>query len=310
MVQDKDTNDIKDTLSGQSFELKKSVISDGYNVVGKIDNPDPNESDICYKYMSLDSAFLCLRNGKIRFAEPKTWQDKSESRLYSLNFKHIDNNAVCPSFYALCATHKGHNEAAWKVYTYGKVGLGAKCVEFKIDQKKFIKQILDQIKKLNKKMEKNYQLYVGKETYVKDEDFYKILGELERPQQSNSQNCGSNYIKILAPESKIGFDNYLNFMLLKRGTFEHEQELRFVIVDTNDIKEWKENGPNLDVTIKWQNVVKEVYYSCDFTEVEKSILKESLEKAGVKLVGKNKVSVCEFNPYESSVPQADNFFQI
>lgn len=75
--------------------------------------------------MDLESAIRCLKNGNIRFVEPTRWDDKFEGRLYRANYSNVcTSNDQVPLLYACCLSQKARNEAAWKIYTHGKTGLG------------------------------------------------------------------------------------------------------------------------------------------------------------------------------------------
>lgn len=111
--------------------------------------------------------------------------------------------------------------------------------------------------------------------------------------------------KYIPDGQPFNLRNYLNFMLLKRGTFEHEQELRFMIVDFKR----KKGNKNFFVDIEWRDIIEAVYYSSDFTQVEKLILKDLLINAGVDLKGGNKIPVCQVDPYKDSALQSDPFFE-
>ena len=98
-----------------------------------------NTNRFIYKYMNLDVATMSLTNGTIRFVEPYTWQDKFEGRFYNASYARV-KGAVgnTPPVLACCLTHAPVNEAAWKVYSSGEKGLGARCVQFKFNKKRII----------------------------------------------------------------------------------------------------------------------------------------------------------------------------
>lgn len=231
-----------------------------------------------YKYMDLETALICLENKSLRFAEPSLWQDNYESRFYNANYNNVlkgkDETEVCPLIYSTCLTGKKNNEAAWKIYTYGKVGLGARCVEFTLSKSEFRKELISSLN--------NYSIYEGLVSYVWEGDVDRMhLKEIRRDKKSENN-----------PWYELFFTNfdktrYLNLMLLKRDAFEHEQETRIMLVPNiptttkgeKHVKNGKKcYGSHEDVKIDWGKIIKEVRYSDSCTAVEIKLLKDAVRK--------------------------------
>lgn len=232
-----------------------------------------------YKYMDLETALICLENKSLRFAEPSSWQDNYESRFYNANYNMIlagrKETDVCPLIYSTCLTGKKNNEAAWKIYTYGKVGLGSRCVEFTLDRLEFRKELISSLK--------NYSIYEGLVSYVWE-------GDVDRMHNKkiiiNKEFVDNPWYELFFTD----FDKrkYLNLMLLKREAFEHEQETRIMLVPNTPTiakgKKYMRNGKAIygghkDVKIDWGKIIKEVRYSDSCTEVEIKLLKDAVRKA-------------------------------
>ena len=232
-----------------------------------------------YKYMDLETALICLENKSLRFSEPSLWQDNYESRFYNANFENIlegkDEKDICPLFYSTCLTGKKNNEAAWKIYTYGKIGLGARCVEFTLDKFEFRKELISFLK--------NYSIYEGVVSYVWEGDVDRMHQKSIKINKKIEDNPWYDLFFTTFDKRE-----YLNLMLLKRDAFEHEQETRIMLVPNTPTtvkgKKHKKNGKtiygyHLDVTIDWGNIIKEVRYADSCSDVEIKLLKDAVKNA-------------------------------
>ena len=225
-----------------------------------------------WKYLDLESALLCLRYGNIRFVEPSRWEDKYEGRFYNADYSNIciDSNEY-PFLYACCMSHKPHNEAAWKVYSYGKTGLGAHCVQFKINRSRFRLELAKNADNLKFIAEGNVLYY--KEALINDLH-KKEIGE------KGNKKLNTNYSKFF---DNFNFGKYINLLLLKRDYFEHENETRFFLIprqapQKKSKKSGEQYGIHKDISIDWGNVIEEVRIDSKCTSLEYELLKEACYK--------------------------------
>ena len=236
------------------------------------------DTSFFYKYMDLESALLSLRNGNLRFVEPTRWEDKYEGRFYNANYRSVSTkDSDTPFLYSCCMTIKPHNEAAWKVYSYGKRGLGAHCVQFKINRNQFRKELLNSITK------KRTEIYEGLVTYVKED----IINNIHKKEYKNYKGKviqNENYNIFFSQFKRI---EYLNLLLLKRDYFRHENEVRFFIIPPKapDIKGKSSRrngkevfGTHLDVNIDWANVIEEIRIDSNCTDLEYELFKDACIK--------------------------------
>ena len=222
-----------------------------------------------WKYLDLEAALLCLRNGNIRFVEPTRWEDKYEGRFYNADYSYVcqDSNEY-PFLYACCMSHKPHNEAAWKVYSYGKTGLGAHCVQFKINRSRLRLELVKNAKSLKFIVEGNVLYY--KEAIINDLHKKETIKKSEKRLNPNYSNFFDYF----------NFGKYINLLLLKRDYFQHENETRIFLIPKQAPQEKsKESGGQLgrheDIPINWGNIIEEVRIDSKCTSLEYDLLKEA-----------------------------------
>jgi hypothetical protein len=222
-----------------------------------------------WKYLDLESALLCLRYGNIRFVEPSRWEDKYEGRFYNADYSNIcqDSNEY-PFLYACCMSHKPHNEAAWKVYSYGKTGLGAHCVQFKINRSRFRFE-------LTKNADNLKFIAEGDVLYYKE----AIINDLHKKEigEKGKKKLNTNYFHFF---EDFNFGKYINLLLLKRDYFKHENETRFFLIpqeapQRKSKKSKGQYGLHKDISIDWGNIIEEVRIDSKCTQLEYDILKEA-----------------------------------
>lgn len=245
-----------------------------------------------YKYLDLESALSSLRNKNLRFVEPTIWEDRFEGRFYNANYKSVSKNPDdTPFLYACCMSTKPHNEAAWKVYTYGKLGLGAHCVQFKINRFKFRNELLK-----SKKIQKGFMIFEGRVTYTSE----TIINGLHKPQYNNKSGAAitnPNYAKFF---SSFDLYAYLNLLLLKRDYFLHESEIRFFVIPSKapqvKAKRTQKNGTTIYgkdecFDIDWANVIDEIRIDSHCTQLEYDLFKDAcleLLKSSVRYTSSKK----------------------
>lgn len=247
----------------------------------QISDSFPFEKDMAYfyKYLDLESALLSLKNGNIRFVEPTRWEDKFEGRFYNAKFHKVSKDTQdTPFLYACCMSVKPHNEAAWKVYSYGKVGIGAHCVQIKINRNKFRKELIK-----SNTLTINSSIFEGLVTYTSE----TIISGIHKDKYKTKKGViksNTNYDRFF---SSFNCLNYLNLLLLKRDYFKHENEIRFFVVPEvapqPKGKRYRVNGSDvyglaLDIKIDWANVIEEIRIDSKCTELEYNIFKDECLK--------------------------------
>lgn len=222
--------------------------------------------------MDLESAIRCLKNGNIRFVEPTRWDDRFEGRLYRANYSNVcTSKDQVPLLYACCLSQKARNEAAWKIYTHGNTGLGAHCVQFKINRQRLLEQLVRA-----SCIKSGYTIFEGKVKYLK-ELFIRNIHKKEYDSK-NGKKYNTYYHSHF---DSFSLNSYLNLMLLKRDYFSHEQESRLFIISNDQTcnksalytKDGKRvYGGELFVSIDWAEIIEEVLYDSECSEIEVEIL--------------------------------------
>lgn len=215
-----------------------------------------------YKYMDIETAILCLKNNNIRFVEPTLWQDKYESRFYTADYSKIikDKKNIIPKLYSCCFTLSKASEAAWRIYSYDKLGLASRCVQFRINKRLF-REKLDEYAKKN-----SCKIYEGNINYTLSD--FRI----------NHLHLVGHYGYNEVFNSDFNLNNYLSLLLLKRSAFNYENEFRYFIIPDNGMA-----NKQIFPTIEWSDIVVDVKVDRNCSEIEIEILTHYLNEHGVEI---------------------------
>lgn len=263
-----------------------------------------------YKYMDLESALLSLsknvekfKEPNLRFVEPSFWDDQYEGRFYNAIYDgNKEDTAKTPFLYACCFSSKRENEAAWILYSHNKTGLASRCVEFCLNRNKLREE-------LSKNIENGMSLYIGTVKYENKE----IIDSLHLPYIGDDNHKNNNYHKYF---DNFTLQSYLNLLLLKRPTFEHEKEVRIFIIPKigkqksrrNNNGELEKNADPIFINIDWLNVIEEIKIDKNCSSYEKDLLQEKInrllndkknnltEEECQRL--QQKLTIKEFDPYK------------
>ena len=288
-IKNYDTPRFANALFANEFEVLTSSNNVKYYQLSNKFVPE-KDTAYFYKYMDLESALLSLRNGNLRFQEPTRWEDKYEGRFYNADFSNVSTKTTdYPFLYACCMTIKPHDDAAWKVYSYGKIGIGAHCVQFKINRNKFRKEIA------NSSKSKKSEIYEGLVTYIKEEIISNIHKKTYKDYKGNIKT-NVNYNTFFSVFDRL---KYLNLLLLKRDYFRHENEVRFFVIPSIapkikgklSRKDGKDvYGEPLDIEIDWANIIEEIRIDSKCTDLEYELFKD----ACIKLIkSSNRYNSCK-----------------
>lgn len=266
---------------------------------------DQIRNDYVYKYLDLEATLRSLENKNFRFVEPTNWDDQYEGRFYNAKYKKTGNSNLNPNLtpflYATCLTTKPENEAAWILYPHNKKGLASRCVEFKLNKKKLLDQMIHYVlNSWNTPNGEKCSLYFGRVEYLSKSD----IENLHKKKIGIKENL--NYKKYF---DNFSLECYLNLLLLKREAFKHEEELRvFIVPKVGKTKTRRaKNGNYIQnnkigksirpqdtlINIDWGSIIEEVRIDKNCTEYEKGLLKDRL-----KYVNPNIPIDDKYDPYE------------
>lgn len=263
--------------NNEKFGIKiissKDIIHDQSNIGTGIYNKIGNypSGPYYYKYMSLETALLCLSNSSIRFAEPTTWADKYEERFYKATINGLSSSADNPPLLGCCFTYRQDNEAAWKLYSYDHKGLNSRCVEFKLSRPLLRAQLLLSLLKLNSTGD-DFSLFEGSVEYWDQRDIDELHKKTIKREYGDIPNE-----KYQAFFNNFSIEKYINLLLLKRTAFLHEQEVRFFIIPHDfSIYNKTEISP-IDLFINWADIILEVRIDANCTSFEQKLLEDQLK---------------------------------
>lgn len=142
------------------------------------------------------------------FVSPEAWYDPFEQLYYGIDCSakgYATEDIAC-----MCVSEKSstNEDACWRVYA----GSNSKTVRISLKQDKLLQLLEDYANK------NSYEVYIGKVNY-----------EFEKQEIKNLHNPSSkHYAKFFPTQMKR--EHYLSLMLLKRKSFQYENEVRIFLV--------------------------------------------------------------------------------
>ena len=167
-----------------------------------------NDKSTIFKYMSLDRFVKSVDNKELVFVSPETWHDPFEQLYYGIDCSsrgYKTEDIVC-----MCVSEKSstNEDACWRVYS----GANSKTVRLSIE-KDILLKLLDDYSD-----GEGYEVYIGKVNYLYEK---KDIKTIHNP-------SSSLYNKYFPAVMKV--EHYLSLMLLKRKSFNYENEVRIFLV--------------------------------------------------------------------------------
>lgn len=191
------------------MKITKSLI-DGYQHIYALNgfSVSPKQNSL-YKYMCFEPLVKAVDEKELIFVSPLKWRDPFERRFFQTEYR--SRNFVLPQIACMCLTNRSttNEEASWKMY----VNSNDKALRITYNYKK-ICDILEQYAATD-----HCKIYIGKVIY----DFDKR--EIESLHKPSSDD---NY-KTFFPQ-QFDIEHYLSLMLIKRKSFQFENEVRVFIV--------------------------------------------------------------------------------
>ena len=172
------------------------------------------KTKLLHKYMPLEYALKTLNEKKLWFANPTSWKDPFEKRFIEAQYKSkkgkLSSFAWKDRVFCICMTQTITSEAYWNTYSYQQIG-----IELRVNKRQLYHEL--------KKIQNQYDIYIGKVEYMKTSDIKK--------QPISSIPFGNPIPK----ENTPGWNARL--LLLKRNAYKYEDEIRIILVKKNKTKE-------------------------------------------------------------------------
>lgn len=191
------------------MEIGISTLLDGYNHIYMLNGYSfPKDKTTIFKYMPMDRFITSVDNNELVFVSPEMWYDPFEQLYYDIDCSakgYTTDGIAC-----ICVSEKSstNEDACWRVYA----GSNGKTVRISLERDKLLQLLEDYANK------NGYEVYIGKVNY-----------KFEKQEIKNLHNPSStNYTKFFPTTMKRV--HYLSLMLLKRKSFQYENEVRIFLV--------------------------------------------------------------------------------
>ncbi len=190
----------------------KSVISSrlaGYKHIHMLNGYSfPKDKKTIFKYMPIDRFIQSVDNKELVFVSPEMWYDPFEQLYYGIDCSkkgYTTEDIAC-----MCVSEKSstNEDACWRVYA----GTNTKTVRISLVQDKLL-GFLDEYA-----LKSGYEVYIGKVNYA-----------FERQEIKNLYKSSSPHYAKFFPDT-MNREHYLSLMLLKRKSFQYENEVRIFLV--------------------------------------------------------------------------------
>lgn len=220
-------------------EIGTSLLLSGYSHIFMMNGYSlPTDKNTIDKYIPLDRFIKTIDSKELVFVSPEAWYDPFEQRFFGI--------ACSPKGYktediaCMCFSEKSirNEDACWKVYANS----GEKAVRVSFNYV-ILLQLLNEYAKSN-----GFKVFIGQANYSLEK---KDIKELHNPNSAHHNEYFPN---------KMTRENYLSLMLLKRKSFEYENEIRFFLVK-DAIKFDKDNLLKIPCDYKALKLVSNVMLS-------------------------------------------------
>ncbi|MCL4484603.1 MAG: hypothetical protein M1445_18660 [Bacteroidetes bacterium] len=222
---------------------------------------EDNSSKPIYRYCSLENALTMISKNSFWFSNPIKWPDPFE-RLF-IDAEYLLNGAKLEfpykgKLFCMCVTQEINSEATWNAYSSTQI-----AIQFELNTKAFINLLEKQTK---------YDVFIGKMNYLPTKDIWR-----------NSGPEGFKMSDLF--DSNIDEKEKLKLLLLKRVSFEYENEFRIILISKS--KTDSTNGVNIKIPkikTKFPKSIKEIIPSIKIGPSKNNDFVSALKKILVELV--------------------------
>lgn len=170
-----------------------------------------------YRIMRFDHAVQVLK-GSLYFSHPSQWEDPYETHV-----KHNYDHAI----FAQCWTTASMSDAMWRIYSPNFLGV--------------------RLRTKAGKLAKAMQSYTAK-----NEGFKRRLKEVGYLDQANYKKETTQIELLIADDDYSSPSLGADLLCIKRSAFEHENEVRAILFDSN--AERKEGGVLKGISVEFSGV--------------------------------------------------------
>lgn len=176
-----------------------------------------------YKYTCFGSVIRTVESEELVFVSPMKWKDPFERRFYKTDYSGFGFER--PDIACMCLTNKSttNEEASWKMYVTPNDKALRLTYDFSV-----LCSFLEKYAEANQ-----CTVYIGKVIYDFDKKEIEIL---HKPGKVNNA-----MYDVFFPSDSFGIEHYLSLMLIKRKSFQFENEVRIFVVKEGSLDFDKDN---------------------------------------------------------------------
>lgn len=163
--------------------------------------------DIVNKYLPIDAALRILNDQELWFCNPVKWDDPFEKFSFMLPWKINDKfyyNPLIDNVFCICLANNIETDAHWKSYSGSNIAM-----ELQLNRSELLNA-------LSQKTDE-YDIYITKMNYLPKQE---VVGKIY-------EYFTSGDLKKFNEQERTKF---LRLLRLKRKEFEHEEEIRIILV--------------------------------------------------------------------------------
>lgn len=219
-----------------------------------------------YKYIPLKYLKLMIENKTLFLSKVSSWEDVYENWFLKEKIQ-ISNGQIgaadnlIPGVYGQCWTKEEESDAMWRIYSLinnPKDGSMKYLEDVAVRIKSTARKIFDAIYRDDKDMASTY---IGSVWYLSEEDFREMQDSL-------------------SPLSPLSLSEvFATSYFFKRKPFEHEKEVRPIVILPPDHENFGKDGISYDINP--DDLIEELVADPRLTENEYNYVKDSLLKLAV-----------------------------
>ena len=239
------------------------------------------ENTALYRTLPAKWLKIAIKNKRLRLVNPSKWDDPFENYLMQCNIIGINREPINLSgmrsrFYGQCWSLKDESDAMWRIYSSDHYG-----VRIKTSAKMLLFSLCNYVAKNEESPELlDLKCWLGKVDYLTEEEFIEFFKNKDFAKYALSgiklsDECDTQIIESL---------------LIKRRSFSHEEEVRIIYYDPDDLV----TGKYFEYVIDPNLLIEEITLDPRLREEEFDLLRKEFRNLGYK----NKISQSKLYSFE------------